>query len=601
MAKKLMAGALIAASYLTILTGAAAQQATPAVPETSVVVKGIKEASPWFRVESRHFIVYSDTSNDDVALLLNNLEKLDYMLRIYTQPYRKADRPEQKITFYYQERTGGLAAVGTDMPANAIGLYSSCVASVQGFGVHIERLTLPSNAQLPKTPQNESMAYLFEAYTRHFLYRYTDIRSPTSFIEGLAQYFASVRFSDTQMLLGKAPTNIRDYLHFLDDGHRYSLNYKDVLEQNDTDANNYASTPGVRLEYAARSWLLTHYMLSTEDNRKRMHVYLTAIDRNVAPTQAFEAAFGIKVADLGLILWRYQRKISVLQVDVPTLPAARMHFTSLPVSAGEFVLADAALKSCPSPKAGVALLRQLASSAATFPSSDIAQMALSRAQIDWGNPQDAKPYLTRATAKDDATAEAFYLLGLADLRLAQRGDAAGRQAALQAARASLTRASGMDPESAETAFALFELSLSNAAQPDAAGLNAAITAWQNAHEINALARHAALSYAYQGDMEKAASTLKLMAHNIRDKASQEWAKDWQAKLAAGAGQPELLGEMRKQATTPVAAQEWTIANALVMRDVQFKAGLDAARGYLNQQGQNPQNPDQALSSRPDQR
>jgi tetratricopeptide (TPR) repeat protein len=554
--------------YAAILLGGASLVNVQAqqVAEQRVVVAGQRNASEWFRAESQHFVVYSNTSNDDVAELLNQLERLDYMLRIYTQPFLKTTGAEPRLTFYYHDGAVALNALGVGQPANAIGLYNSCSAGVQGFGVQL-------------SPSDESLTYLYEAYTRHFLYRYTDIRAPISFIDGMAQYFASARFSDTQMTVGKTPLNVGRYWYFLDQGRRYSLDYKDVLEQNDTRGVNYASTAGIKLEFAARSWLLTHYMLSTDDTRKRMERYLAAVYRDVPITQAFEQAFGIKVADLGTTLWRYQRQaIKVMTINVPEMPQARMEFKSLPQSSGEFVLAEAALKSCPERKEGEALLRRVAAEAARYPANDYAQRVLSRAQVDWGNPQDALPYLDAASSQTDA--EVLYLRGQAHLRLSQ----------LDAARSNLNRALELDPNSAETAHALFQTGLQSSAEPDEATLLAAIAAWNSAHEVNTFARQAALAYAYVGNTARARNALKLMAHNIREPELSAWAKTWLAKVAAGASKQELLAEMRKQPVAGATFREWTIANARVMEDVERNAGMQDARGHWGEQTINPSSP-----------
>jgi tetratricopeptide (TPR) repeat protein len=554
--------------YAAILLGGASLVNAQAqqVSEQRVVVAGQRNASEWFRADSQHFVVYSNTSNGDVAELLNQLERLDYMLRIYTQPFLKSTGAEPRLTFYYHDGAVALNALGVGQPANAIGLYNSCSAGVQGFGVQM-------------APSDESLTYLYEAYTRHFLYRYTDIRAPISFIDGMAQYFASARFTDTQMTVGKTPLNVGRYWYFLDQGRRYSLDYKDVLEQNDTRGVNYASTPGIKLEFAARSWLLTHYMLSTDDTRKRMERYLAAVYRDVPITQAFEQAFGIKVADLGTTLWRYQRQaIKVMTINVPDMPQARMEFKSLPQSSGEFVLAEAALKSCPERKEGEALLRRVAAEAARYPANDYAQRVLSRAQVDWGNPQDALPYLDAASSQTDA--EVLYLRGQAHLRLSQ----------LDAARSNLNRALELDPNSAETAHALFQTGLQSSAEPDEATLLAAIAAWNSAHEVNTFARQAALAYAYVGNTARARNALKLMAHNIREPELSAWAKTWLAKVAAGASKQELLAEMRKQPVAGATFREWTIANARVMEDVERNAGMQDARGHWGEQTINPSSP-----------
>jgi len=77
---------LAAALCLAAACCANAQQASPANLERVEVAGRKAEASKWFRAESQHFTVYSDTREEDVTPLLGNLEKLDHLLRIYTQP-----------------------------------------------------------------------------------------------------------------------------------------------------------------------------------------------------------------------------------------------------------------------------------------------------------------------------------------------------------------------------------------------------------------------------------------------------------------------------------------------------------------------------------
>jgi len=39
---------------------------------------------------------------------------------------------------------------------------------VQGFGVHLERMSSLGDAQLDKAPLDDTLTYVFEAYARHF-------------------------------------------------------------------------------------------------------------------------------------------------------------------------------------------------------------------------------------------------------------------------------------------------------------------------------------------------------------------------------------------------------------------------------------------------
>jgi len=598
MVKKSHAHWLAAALFLGAGLYANAQEVTQGTPAQNVVVLGQRNVSKWFLAESQHFIVYSDTTEEDVTSLLNNLERLDYLLRIYAKDYIKSGSTEQKLTLYYHGRVAGLKQISADQPADAIGLYNSCAAGVQGFGVRLERDAELHNEQLVKRPLDEGLSYIFEAYARHFLYRHTDIRTPVSFIEGFAQYFSSVRFSDTRMVLGRIPTNVGKYLHFLDDGHLYSLEYRDILEPNDEQRRSYAGPAGVQLEFEAKSWILTHYMLSSEENRNHLRNYLGQVYHDTAPVQAFEAAFGLKAKDVSTAMWRYRlNSVQVLQVDLPALPKAVVKFNSLPQATGDFVIADARLKSCPQQSEGEALLRALNIEAGKFPGNDFAQLVLSRAQIEWGNAQDALPWLNKAINKNSANFDALYLAGLANLRLAQRSNDANRRTLLDASRSNLSRACSLDPKSPEAALALLKSEVLANDQPDVSALEGVIAVWQGTREVPALARSAALAQAYLGNTAKATSILKSMRRTTHSPQMAAWAKNWQSRLDAGVGQPDILAEMRLEPSPNPAFKEWTIDNDNVMQTVVYNAGLENARGILDKLSQDP-TPEKALQNMP---
>lgn len=569
--------ALAAAVCLFSAFDAGAQDASP----QSVTVTGQKHASPWFRAESQHFVVYSDTRNEDVTQLLNNLEKLDHLLRIYTKDYQVARGAPQKLSLYFHDRIEGFNALAADEPEEAVGLYNSCGAGVQGFAVNLKRIESLRNDQLVKDPLNSSLSYIFEAYTRHFLYRYTDIRAPIAYIDGLAQYFSAVRFSDNHMVVGRPPFDVGRYLHHLDKGVRYSLTYQDVLEPDPAKNQGYKAESGERLEFLARSWILIHYILSSSENRIKTDQFLNLVHQDVPAGKAFETTFGLKVDDISNAMWRYRVKgVEVAEVDLPSLPSAQLGFTSLPEASTDFVLADAVLKSCPSRKVGEAQLQAIRQKAAAVPANDFAQRTLSRAQIDWGNAADALPYLTEATRKDAADADALYLLGLANLRLHERDQAAARESYLQAAKSHLARARTLNPASAEAAFAFYQAELRSGGQPGKPALEGAIAAWRNAHEVNSYARSAALAFAYAGRGPEADNALTLMAHNARDPEMATWAKTWQSRLGTGVSRTELLAEMRRE-IDPHAFKEWTLAGENLMKDVVQKAGMENMRNYID--------------------
>jgi hypothetical protein len=554
----------------------------------SVTVQGVKDPSYWKRAESPHLIVYSDSSSDDVRRLVDHLERLDHVMRVYLRDYILVPAAAQKLTLYYPERTGDFATVttvATDPPRMPIGRYDSCVAGVQGFGISYEPVPELKNRELAKLPLLESESYILEAYARHFIYRYTGIRAPAQLIDGLAQFFSATRFSTTQTVLGRTPPALGYYLNFLGNGHRYSLLYHSVLDHPDWQAtgyvgSGYAGPEGVALEYQTKSWLLTHYMLSTAERRKQMADYLNLVHDDMPTIAAFEKAFGMKIDDLDYKMFRYWHQGAyTVQVDFP-MPAIPIAVETLTRAAGDVVLASAALKSCPDRKTGEALLKQLTEQSGKAPANEFVLLTLSRAQIEWGNPDDAIGPLEALLRSRTNHVEALQLLGMAHLRLAANASAADRGTHLAAARRYLEQARAGDPASSEAAWESFKAELDSEAQPTPMALANAIAANDSAPEVPAYARAAALAYAYTGKADETEAVLSALAQNTADTQSAAWARDWRQRLAHGVGRADLVAELRRTpATRPF--REWTIEASAVMKSVECKANAQDAADFMS--------------------
>ena len=592
-----------------LFAGCYASAETPALTAsnqkdvTEVIISGQQNASAWIRAESQHFIVFSDAKQQDVSQLLDKLERFDYLLRLYTK-VDTTTAGAQKITLYYMAKVRDLNQIDKNQPAYAIGLYNSCALGVQGFGAHMYYRVNPDRA-LEKQPVNEGLAYIFEAYARHFLYRYTNLRTPTWYIDGFAQYFASTRFSDTETLIGIAPKSIGNYLAFMSNGHRRSLDYTDILLQNNSKGHNYAGTAGVQLEFQARSWILTHYILSSTENIQLFRSFISLGLQGVEPTKAFEQAFGYKVSKLNNVLWKYRLQTAkALKLNLTAGSANDIQFSSLSASADNLLLADAALKTCP--KVGESLLQKVRQEAKKFPNSDFAEFTLSRAEIEWGNPQAAIAFLTKKTTNKNF--DATYLLGLAHLKLAEQSQAVeqkaeqpkveqqkvGQQKAyLESAQTNLLHALALNQQSAEASYAYFRAGIQAQAAPSNEVLGAAIIAEQLQPEVSSYSRAAALTHAYLKQVSEAELGLRLMAANSRDPQMAEWAKTWQAKLNIGVTRSQILAEMRRELVPAASFKEWTIASDEVMQAVELAAGMEAASSFIRDQQQSQQMPDQS--------
>jgi len=577
------AAALAAASFLfSPYAGAESAGPVPAPPADgiqSITVTSQRNPSPWFRAESQHVILYSDTSRDEAQRLLDNLERLDDLLRIYTKGYAKTAGPGNKITLYYTARFDDLARLGAGLGSptpETVGIYSSCVDGVAGFGARLEAVDTLDNAKLARYPLNVSVSFLFEAYARHFLYRHTDLRAPTWFIDGFAHYFSTVRFSDTRMAVGRWPTILGRYFGLLDgETGNYALYYRDVLEQNEDGGVGGDGKSRQQVEYAARSWLLVHYALSSDDNRRRLGAYLKAFYDGVPSVRAFEQSFGIRVDDLSAAMWRYRLKgLRVLHVDRPELPRAVVDVDALPEGSDDFLLAEAVLKSCPSGATRQATIQRVLEAAPPAgPSvSVLVQRTVARALIDAGRPADAQPYLDAALQKDGADADLHVLAGLARLRLAQRGGA--DQADLLAeARRQYARALELAPATPGAALGKLYIDIRTGGDPGQDTIDDVLTAWRGGRDVGGLARTAALVYAWRGDNKRTANLLRSMASNWRDPYTAAWAADWQRRLDAGLTRDAIRAGLAALPWYGPPFREWTIDATADINRIERNAAL----------------------------
>ncbi|WP_166454839.1 tetratricopeptide repeat protein [Duganella aquatilis] len=525
---------------------------------STVVVKGVRDPSAWFRIESQHMIVYSDDDPDDVIELVNNLERLDYLLRLYLKPFMDEQEAMPKPTLYFLKgRVSWPPEIGEEMPF-AIGMANSCVSATQVFIYSAGKSWKLQNSSLLHAEDDYTLMHSLWLYSENFLRRHTRIRGPAWFMTGFVAYFGGVRFTDTQMAIGRDAGTSYNWLQAIDEGRAGGrLSFDDVLDFKPTSKPvAYQSAEYYeRWEFMGRAFNLMHYMLSSEENRGRMAKYLDAVNNGADSGAAFAEIFGLAGRDLDAAMWRYRRmSLQILQVDVPTLPRADIDFTRLSRIEGEFVLDNAVLKTCPAPTQGGKLLARLTVAAATAPAVDFAQTALSRAQVEWGDPRAAIGYLSRAVDNDPYNPELHYLLGGAYAKLAENAGAK-KPDLLALAQASLMQASVLAPEAPETSYALFRVALMGTA-PAEKDMGKAITAWRHGYDVPAYARMAALAYAWLGDAADSYQAFNTLVRDNGNPESAAWAASWLARLERGVPRDELLTAMRRENSAPPGFRAW---------------------------------------------
>ena len=523
---------------------------------STVVVKGVRDPSAWFRIESQHLVVYSNDDPDDVIELVNNLERLDAVLRLYLKPFLDGREALPKLTLYFQARPDLPPELGA-VDGSTASLTSRCTAGTLAFTFGQAKSWKLDNASLLRPEDDYTLMTNFVVYADTFLYRHTRIRAPGWFFAGFDAYFGGMRFTDNQMLVGRDAGTSYNLLQEIDKGRIRRLRFDDVLHDRTPPGTFKVGTNGYyrQWEFLARSFNLVHYMLSSEENRDKMGKYLERVNEGADPADAFADLFGLSGVELDAAMWRYrQASMKILQVDVPELPRAHIDLTRLSRIEAEFVLDNAALKTCPAPAAGKTLLARVQQKAAQAPAVDFAQVTLARAQVEWGDPLDAMDYLARAIENDPYNPEPQYLMGLAHVKLAQRGGP-DRQEQLAAARAGLTEAALLAPEAPDVSYALFRVALMDT-EPADKDIGRAIDAWRHGHDVAAFARAAALAHAWLGDAAGAYQVFNTLARNKWDPENAAWATSWLARLEKGVPRNDLLAAMRAEQTAGPGARSW---------------------------------------------
>ena len=565
---------------------------------TTVIVHGDKERRPhtWFRAESQHFIVYSNTRHSDVATLLAKMERFWFTLREFSQVdlHPPADTPKQVL--YYLDDEHALGTIDPEAPAYAIGLYTACDDDAQGFGVHMyygEDPRLP----LEKRPENEGLAYIFGAYAHDFFYRHAAQRAPLWFIDGYAQYFSTTRFDGDQAVVGLAPQALGTLLQRLGGGYLYTLDYADVLTGNDSEGQNDAGPAGLKNEFEARSWVLTHWILSSRDTLAKFQAYVAATANGEDRIKAFKRIFDLTPAQLNHTLWIYMRQLQATKLTFKSLPEAEISFTDLPESADALMLDQAALKSCPGAKYGHALLNRVRADAPKFPDSELAQLTLARAEVLYGDPAAALPWLEKTTHDTPADAEAQFLFGRAELAMARR--TADGAAAYATANTALEKAADADPKAPQNAYWFYRAQVlsARAINEDAAG--AALLAYQEAPQVDAYAYHAGLIYAHLGRRDEALAALHLVADNPRPSVWAPLAKQWLGNVNGGATAADILAaSLAADPQAPKGAfdgqADWTLASADVLRALDQAIAAQAAANLESSTNNNSGSPDRPM-------
>lgn len=365
----------------------------------------------WLRLQSDHFIVHSRLHETAARRYVEQLEGMHWLgLQVLgvSEPDR---RPGPPFEIFMLPSGSSLATIDPAL-ADYAGVYVSCAEGNAAFSRHFSATR----------GVDVTTVVLQHEYAHRLMFRHAAVRYPAWFVEGFADYMASIRFEGTQAHIGTPMHQLNDTTGWLP--------MDAVLRWDGAPTKN----DGARISgMYAQSWLLTHHLLNEPTFARRLPEYFERLAKGEDALAAFGSVIGIPVAELRHKLSGYYTNgIPVLTLDTTDRPSPVIKVTELGDDADDYLLPWMSFKTCTPPEQRQRMLQRLRDSAAAAkPASPALSMALARAEALQGDAQAAIERLDRMLTADADNAEALYLLGRA---WGRRADSLGGEALAQARR-----------------------------------------------------------------------------------------------------------------------------------------------------------------------
>ncbi len=381
----------------------------------------------WLEARSRHFVLYSNSSEATLRKQSEALERLDWGLRYFMRVEEEPEIASRKLTVFMVDDRDVRRLCRC---SNAAGFYHSRVSGSIAY----------SGRGGWTDANNWGRVVLFHEYAHHFLFGTHNAAFPSWYSEGFAEFASTMRIEADQAIIGY-PAQHRAYGLML--GEKLT-----TAQLFDPASRAHWSAAQMDVFYG-RGWLLTHYLSFDRDRFIKFQAYIKAINRGVPGVQAGEEAFGdLKALDRELSAYLRRNRLPGLPMryNGATVPAV----TIRRLSAGEAALIDERMTSVRGVdrESGRKLYAKAAPVAARYPDDPIVQGWLAEMAFDAGEDAASLAAAEKALARDPRSVQALLYRGRVRLRQAQ--DAASKDPVVwNAARASIVAANRADPDDAE--------------------------------------------------------------------------------------------------------------------------------------------------------
>lgn len=483
-----------------------------------------RERDAWFRVETDHFVFFSNASERSARRIAANLERFrDVLVQLAPDTDQGSERPIYLYVFDNNLALAPYKPLYNGKPANVAGYFFSrpegtYMVIQDDAGEAIERL-------------------LYHEYLHHVLGTNYG-RLPLWFNEGMAELYSTFKANDQTAEIGRA---VEDHIRFLREGSMIPLAKLFAVDYQSKDYNE-GYRQGI---FYAQSWALVHYLLLGNPARHEQTIrFFSDVAKGAPALEAFRGAYQATEAQMEKELRDYVHRNLFNYTQFPVKPASQVQIRLEPLARQETLtrLGDLLLYQQDATRLPEAAEHFRAALAAK-PGYGPAQVGLCRIESEAGRAAEALACFEKVAqaVPDDFSAQYQYA------RLLQE-QGSQDDATLAKTRAALTRATAQQPGNAQAWMELASTYVKEETlSPEALRAFESAYRLQPGHQI--AAEYVVMAYVRSGQRDKAAELIeKEIAPRLPSGINRVW-RVWAIEASNEASR--LVSNQRLDAALPI--------------------------------------------------
>jgi len=389
----------------------------------------------WREAKSKHFIIYSDGSLDELREFATKVETFDRAVRYLRNMEDPPLGDHGRLTIYVLKDAAAVARMYGKGGSRVAGFYYPRATGSVAF-VNRQR-----NSGVPEEYRqfllNADIVF-FHEYFHHLMLTESDVALPRWVVEGFAEFFSTATIErDGSMMLGRAANHRSAELFG-----RHEVTLEAMLGDSFGKLSDDATA-----DLYARSWLLSHYLYTADERRPQLNRYLVGIQAGKPAIEAAREAFGdLKLLDRALDKYVESKSLTAFAVPASRIAIDPIEVRTMPAAESEIMPVRIRSDRGVDEKSAVEVVKQARAIAAKYPNDVFVQGTLAETEHDAGDFAATIAAADRALAVNAKDVQALIYKGRA---LMAQGVTHPKETDWAKVRSWFVRANRLEPEFAE--------------------------------------------------------------------------------------------------------------------------------------------------------